>query len=191
MNFSYKKLTRLLLRYRDANDAEAFADMASDLWGELFRLAMRILHDRHLAEDVTQETLLHLSRVMLTASCKSGRKVVACAYRTVRHRAFDEYRKRYRKCRRVEYHTALPETITRDGLTPLDTIVYEEDQDRLHVWLESDKSTEDEKIVIKGRYIENPSKSFAELARKLGVCERTVRRYRDDALVKLEMFLTV
>lgn len=51
----------LLERYRESNDAGAFAELARRYTGVMFSTARRVTGDRHDAEDVTQSCLLELA----------------------------------------------------------------------------------------------------------------------------------
>ena len=56
----------VLLHAAQAGDRDAFAEIVKRYWPRLFRWLFHLTHDRHLAEDVAQETFLkalaHLDR---------------------------------------------------------------------------------------------------------------------------------
>src|SRR2546423_15569523 len=61
-----------LVRQAQAGDRRAFATLVEQYWGKIYGWLYRLTRNRHVAEDVTQETFLNALRAI--ASFKAGKE---------------------------------------------------------------------------------------------------------------------
>lgn len=81
--------TELVIHARNGDQA-AFATLVDSLYGRLHQVAYRILRDRHLAEDATQQAFLDIWRHL--PRLRDGAKYEAWSYRLLVHACYAEAR---------------------------------------------------------------------------------------------------
>ena len=87
-------------------DQEAFADLASTHVDRCYAIAYRILRDQPLAQDATQQALLHAWRDL--ATLRDPSRFEAWLYRIVVNACYIESRGRKRRLARVQALTMIP-----------------------------------------------------------------------------------
>jgi RNA polymerase sigma-70 factor (ECF subfamily) len=97
-----------------AGDGAAFADLVRRHQAMVFSVALRIVGNRALAEELAQDVFLQLHRSL--ATLESGAHVVHWLRRVVSHRAIDSARQRARRPQASLEHVAEPAgAASRDG----------------------------------------------------------------------------
>jgi RNA polymerase sigma-70 factor, ECF subfamily len=97
-----------------AGDGAAFADLVRRHQAMVFSVALRIIGNRALAEELAQDVFLQLHRSL--ATLESGAHVVHWLRRVVSHRAIDSARQRARRPQASLEHVAEPAgAISREG----------------------------------------------------------------------------
>ena len=89
-----------------AGDGAAFADLVRRHQAMVFSMALRIVGNRALAEELAQDVFLQLHRSL--ATLESGAHVVHWLRRVVSHRAIDSARQRARRPQASLDHVAEP-----------------------------------------------------------------------------------
>ena len=113
------------------------------------------------------------------------RGVLAVVYRILHNCAIDTQRKRSR----LEFGPDPPEPIAQDGLSPLDAMVDEENQDRIEKWVSTNKSA-DINITALRHHIDDPSMTTNDLAQRLDCPKVTASKRLSRGRAKLKEFLT-
>ena len=91
-----------LVRQAQAGDRRAFATLVEQYWGKIYGWLYRLTRNRHVAEDVTQETFLKALRAI--ASFKAGTYFRAWLFR-IAHNSWLSQR------RRATAHQTAPEDV--------------------------------------------------------------------------------
>lgn len=90
--------TQLIAQYASRGDADSFAELVSRHHGMVRAVAMRVLHDRALAEDVSQECFVRLAR----EAAQVRRSVASWLHRTAVNASIDVLRRSASRRKREE-----------------------------------------------------------------------------------------
>lgn len=150
----------LVERARDG-DRIAFNELAPEVGDRLFAVARRVLRDRDLAADVTQQTLVNVWRELPTLRDVS--RFEAWSYRLVLNACFDELRRR----RRGQPHLSL---LDADATTP-DVQLSVADRDQLDRGFER-LSPEHRAVIVLTYYLDYTAPEIGSI---LGLPVGTIR----------------
>lgn len=156
-----ERVEQHLIELARRGDRSAFAELAPALGDRLYSVAHRILRDRDVAGDLTQQTLIKVWREL--PSLRAAAQFDAWTYRLIVNACFDELRRRRR-------HPPPLTLVESDGVVPeIELSIADRDQlDRGFVRL----SPEHRAVIILTYYLEY---SAPDIATVLGVPVGTVR----------------
>jgi RNA polymerase sigma-70 factor (ECF subfamily) len=148
-----------LVERAQSGDREAFGDLARQAGDRLYAIALRIVRDRDLAGDVTQQTLVHIWREI--PRLRDPERFDAWSYRLVVNACYDELRRHAPRTVAIEgWDTAVPDA----SLTVHDRDQIERGFRRL--------SPDQRAVVILQYYLDY---SLPQIAATLGIPGGTVR----------------
>lgn len=141
-------LKRLLIRYREVGDDDAFAEFAAAARPILWAWAYSVLWDRHLAEDAVQIALWRIARAVRRRKWRSQFPIEGWARTIVIRIAIDLLRNRRREM------VVSTQTKSSNGeASPHETLVSKELHDRIRAWLDL-HATVEERFAFHGRLVE-------------------------------------
>lgn len=155
-----------LLQQCSAGDRQAFALLFDRTRSRVFTLALHVLRDWQLAEEVTLDVYMEVWRGAARL-LESGAHVMGCLLTLTRHRSIDRHRARERRRDREDPRPPileLDEEPARDLLEPGQARESEERETRLRSALA--RLPEEQRRAIELAYF--PGLSQAEVARRLG-----------------------
>jgi RNA polymerase sigma-70 factor, ECF subfamily len=152
-----------MIRQAQAGDQQAFSRLVEIYWDRLYRWLYHLAHDAHIAEDLTQDTLMKAYAGL--KSFQAGTNFSAWLYR-IAHNAFINDR---RKKRRPEVHLAIDLAESQPG--PLEKSLSDEALARLTRAMAS--LSGDFRAALLLRVEEGLS--FREIASIVGTTEETAR----------------
>jgi RNA polymerase sigma-70 factor (ECF subfamily) len=109
-----------VVRRAQRGDAVAFTELVRLYEEPLFNYVLRLVNDRGLAEDLTQEVLLRVHQSLPGFSFRS--KFTTWLFQVAKNRVFDEYRARDRRPRTVELDAVHPLFATDAPAESLETV---------------------------------------------------------------------
>ena len=168
-----EKLNRLLFAVGEGA-AECLDGIYAHAGGQMFAVAMGIVHDRALAEDVVHDSLIKIAKN--ARRYKKGTSALAYIMTIVRNTALDVVRKRKHE-------------ISTDEIFPITSYDYSFDGRERALSLESaiKKLDPDEQKIIYCRYYLDMT--MRETAAALKISKSTVQRIQERAEVKMKYYL--
>ncbi len=166
--------SELLLSY-SANDAEqAFVELVRRHVEMVYSAALRVVRDRHLAEDVTQEVFVQLAQQAMKLS---GHNVLAAwLHRTTRNISSQYVRTAVRRRRREQQHASMHEQASTSA-----ELVWEEIAPSIDSLI--DELNEADRIAVVYRYFQH--KSAREMADILGTSAEAAQKRVSRAVEQL------
>jgi RNA polymerase sigma-70 factor (ECF subfamily) len=162
-----------LVRRAQLGDQVAFAAISQAVHGRFKQVALRILRDRHLAEDAMQEALMDIWRKL--PRLRDPERFDAWSYRFLVHACYAESKRR-----RDRFEALPPEPIRADGTGLID------DRDQLERGFAS-LSVEHRAVLVLRYYADL---SVDEVAEALGISPGTVKSRLNRARAKLRLALS-
>lgn len=158
-------------------DRQAFARLVERHWDGLYRWLFHVSHDRHLAEDVAQETFLKAFNGL--RSFRVGTNFRAWLFR-IAHNTFANHRRSARP------RQAYPEDLASPREGPLEEVV---NRESLHMLARAVGRLPSE---FRSAFLLRAEEglSFREIGQALGITEETARWRVFKARQKLMSFLT-
>lgn len=171
------KLTALLTRVAE-RDAEAFSDLYTVSSSKLYAVALRILRDRELAEDVVQEAYVKIWNRAGDFKPEIAAPMTWMAA-IVRNRSLDELR---RQGGRVFVDDGNLDRLESDDESAVALLERQDDVAKLHRCLEALEA--EKRIMVRLAYLDGMSRE--ELARKFDKPEGTVKTWLRRSLIQLK-----
>ena len=109
-----------VVRSAQRGDAAAFAELVRAYEQPLFNYVYRLVGDRGLAEDLTQEVFLRVHQSLPGFSFRS--KFTTWLFQVTKNRVFDEFRARERRPKTVELDMMRPLLVADAPFEPFETV---------------------------------------------------------------------
>ena len=107
-----------VVRNAQSGDATAFSELVRAYEEPVFNYVNRLVGDRGLAEDLTQEVFLRVHQSLPGFSFRS--KFTTWLFQVTKNRVFDEFRARERRPKTVELDSVRP--LVADAVEPFETV---------------------------------------------------------------------
>jgi RNA polymerase sigma-70 factor (ECF subfamily) len=107
-----------VVRQAQRGDAAAFSELVRAYEEAVFNYVNRLVGDRGLAEDLTQEVFLRVHQSLPGFSFRS--KFTTWLFQVTKNRVFDEFRARERRPKTVELDSVRP--LVADAVEPFETV---------------------------------------------------------------------
>jgi RNA polymerase sigma-70 factor (ECF subfamily) len=163
---------RLVIRAQQGEEA-AFAEITRAAYGRFLQVAYRVLRDRHLAEDATQQALVQIWRKL--PRLRDPQKFDAWSYRLLVNACLAEHRRLRRR----------PTTVLADGPAAGDDIGQVGDRDQLERAF-ARLSVDHRAIVVLHHYL---GLTIEEVAETLGIPVGTAASRLGRAMARLRLAL--
>ncbi len=170
-----------LIAQQSREALEAFYDRHASA---VYSLAMHMLKDSGVAEEVTQDVFLNVWRRASSYQSRRG-SVLAWLFSIAHHRAIDELRRRRREQAQMQPGVDLTDKLSDDSIDPTEHAATEMERSRLNAALSSLRPEQREVVVL--AYFGGLTHS--EIAKHLGQPLGTVKTRMRLALQKLREVL--